>query len=57
MTNKLKEFLFESYNVKKNLEDNPNELDDRLIDAKDLVSARIMCKTKRIDDLIAIRRE
>lgn len=57
MTNKLKEYLFESYKVKKNLEDNPNELDDRLIEAKDLVSARIMRKTKRIDDLIAIQRE
>jgi hypothetical protein len=57
MTNKLKEYLFESYKVKKNLEDNPNELDDRLVDAKDLVSARIMRKTKRIDDLIAIQRE
>jgi hypothetical protein len=54
MTNKLKEYLFESYKVKKNLEDNPNELDDRQIEAKDLVSARIMRKTKRIDDLIAI---
>jgi hypothetical protein len=44
MTNKLKEFLFESYNVKKNLEENPNELDDRLIDAKDLVSEELCAK-------------
>ena len=54
LTNKQKEYLFESYKIKKALEDNPDDINDRFIDAKDLVSARILRKTKRIDDLIAI---
>ena len=47
-------FLFESYKVNKNIEDNPDEITERLVNVKDLVSARLTKKTKRIDDLIAI---
>jgi hypothetical protein len=54
---KMKECLFESFKVKKNIEDNPEDLNERLVNARDLISARLMKKTKRIDDLIAIQRE
>jgi hypothetical protein len=54
---KLKEYLFESFKVKRNMEDNPEELNDRLINARDIISTRLMKKSKKIDDLIAIQRE
>ena len=46
--------LFESYKVHKNIEENPEEMELRLVNVKDLVSTRLSRKTKRIDDLIAI---
>ena len=51
------QFIFESFKVNRNLEDNPDELSDRSVNVKDLVSARLTKKTKRIDDLIAIEQE
>lgn len=36
------------------MEDNPEEVSERLVNVKDLVSTRLTKKTKRIDDLIAI---
>jgi hypothetical protein len=36
------------------MEDNPDDINQRLINAKDLISTRLQRKTKRIDDLIAI---
>ena len=51
---RLKEYIFESYKVYKNMEDNPDDINQRLINAKDLISTRLQRKTKRIDDLIAI---
>ena len=46
--------IFETFKVQKNIEDNPEELGERLVNVKDLVSTRLTRKTKRIDDLIAI---
>ena len=46
--------IFETFKVQKNIEDNPEELSERLVNVKDLVSTRLTRKTKRIDDLIAI---
>ena len=57
LTLKLKEYLFESYKVKRNTEDNPEDLNERLVNGKDIISTRLMKKNKRIDDLIAIQRE
>ena len=47
--------IFETFKVNRNLEDNPSELSERLVNVKDLVSTRLVRKTKRIDDLIAIQ--
>ena len=47
--------IFETFKVNKNPEDNPSEMSDRLVNVKDLVSTRLVRKTKRIDDLIAIQ--
>ena len=48
------QFIFETYKVNRNVEDNPDELGERVVNVKDLVSARLTRKTKRINDLIAI---
>ena len=53
----MKDFLFETYKVKRNIEDNPDDINDRLINTKDIISTRLMKKSKKIDDLIAIQRE
>ena len=50
----MKDFLFETYKVKRNIEDNPDDINDRLINTKDIISTRLMKKSKKIDDLIAI---
>ena len=47
-------FIFETFKVHKNMEDNPEEMSERVVNVKDLVSTRLTRKTKRIDDLIAI---
>ena len=47
--------IFETFKVNRNLEDNPDELGERIVNVKDLVSARLTRKTKRINDLIAIQ--
>ena len=57
LTAKLKEYLFESYKAKRNTEDNPDDINERFINAKDIISTRLMKKNKKIDDLIAIQRE
>ena len=48
------QFIFETYKVNRNVEDNPDELGERVVNVKDLVSTRLTRKTKRINDLIAI---
>lgn len=48
------ENIFETYKVNKNIEDNPEEIEGRLVNVKDLVSTRLTRKIKRVDDLIAI---
>ena len=50
-------FIFESYKVQRNLEDNPRALGDRIVSVKDLVSTRIKRKNKRINDVLAIHQE
>ena len=51
------QFIFETFKVHRNIEDNPEEMTERLVNVKDLVSTRLARKTKRIDDLIAIQQE
>ena len=50
-------FIFETFKVHKNIEENPEELGDRLVNVKDLVSTRLSRKSKRVDDLIAIQQQ
>ena len=57
LTLKMKEYIFESFKVKKGMEDNPEDINDRLVNARDIISTRLMKKNKKIDDLIAIQRE
>ena len=38
----------------KSIEDNPENLDDRLVNVRDLVSSKLTRKTRRIDDMIAL---
>ena len=47
--------IYETYKVHRNAEDNPEEVEDRLVNVKDLVSTRLTRKMKRVDDLIAIQ--
>jgi len=49
------QFIFETFKVNKNVEDNPDDLGERIVNVKDLVSARLTRKAKRIDDLIAVQ--
>ena len=46
--------LLDMHKVNKNIEDNPEEIEGRLVNVKDLVSTRLTRKIKRVDDLIAI---
>ena len=50
-------FIFETYKVHHNMEDNPEKLGERVVRMKDLVSARIKRKNKRINDVLAIHQE
>jgi len=50
-------YIFETFKVNKNFEDNPEDMSARLVNVKDLVSTRLTKKSKRIDDLIAIEQE
>lgn len=47
-------FIFETYKVNHNMEDNPSQLGERVVSMKDLVSTRIKRKNKRINDVLAI---
>lgn len=49
--------IFETFKAKKNIEDNPDDLGERVVNVKDLVSTRLKKKAKRINDLIAIQQE
>ena len=49
--------VFETYKVFRNLEDNPEELSERLVDVKSLVTNRLTKRAKRVDDLIAIEKD
>ena len=49
--------IFETFKAKKNIEDNPDDLCERVVNVKDLVSTRLKKKAKRINDLIAIQQE
>lgn len=49
--------IFETFKVHRNIEDNPDELSERHVNVKDLVSARLTRKTKRINDLIALQKD
>ena len=48
------QFIFETFKVSKNPEDNPEHLSERIVKVKDLVTARLTKRAKRVDDLIAI---
>ncbi len=49
---KEKEAIFESFKVKQSIEDNPDNIDERLVSLHALVNARKTAKLKRIDQLI-----
>ena len=49
--------IFETFKANRNIEDNPDELGERVVNVKDLVSTRLKKKAKRINDLIAIQQE
>ena len=51
------QFIYETFKVHKNPEDNPEELSERVVKVKDLVSARLSKRAKRVDDLIAIEQD
>lgn len=55
LTKVQKQFIFETFKVHKNVEDNPEELDQRKVNMKELVSSRLSRKNRRIDDLIALQ--
>lgn len=57
LDDRMKEFLFESFKAHRNVEDNPDDVNDRLVNIRDLVSSRLTQKNRKIDDLIAIQRE
>jgi hypothetical protein len=46
---KEKEAVFESFKVKTNIEDNPDNIDERLVSLHALVNARKQTRLKRID--------
>ena len=49
-----KQYLYESFKVNKNPEENPDDINECIVSVRDLVSTRLQRKNKRIDDLIAI---
>ena len=49
--------IFETFKAHRNIEDNPDDLGQRVVNVKDLVSTRLKRKAKRINDLIAIQQE
>lgn len=46
------EALWETFKVKKNLEDNPDSLDDRLVNVKEMVSSKLTRQNRRINEII-----
>lgn len=48
------EAIWETYKVKKNLEDNPENMEDRLINVKELVSTKLSRQSRRINELIEV---
>ena len=50
-------FLFEAFKVNKNMEDNPEELGERLVNVRNLVTSRLGLQNRRVDDLIAMHQE
>ena len=57
LTKQQRLYIFESFKVHRNAEDNPDELGECLVSVRELVSTRIRRKNKRIDDVIAIHKE
>ena len=53
MSQREKEALWESFKVKQNIEDNPDNLDDRLVNLHALLNARRTSRLKKIDQLIS----
>ncbi len=51
---KEKEALFETFKVKQNIEDNPDNIDERLVSLHALANARKQSRLKRIDQLISL---
>jgi len=57
VTPQQQEALWETFKVKKNLEDNPEDMGDRLINVKELVSSKLTRHTRRINELIQVQLE
>ena len=52
-----KVFIHETYKTKKSIDDTVQNIDDKLVNVKDLVSSKLTRKNRRIDDLIALQQE
>ena len=51
------EAIWETFKVKKNLEDNPEEVGERLVNVKSLVSSGLTRKARRVDELITMQKD
>jgi hypothetical protein len=51
------EAIWETFKIKKNLEENPEEVGERLVTCKALVSSGLTRKARRVDELINMQKE
>jgi hypothetical protein len=51
------EAIWETFKVKKNLEENPEDVAERLVTCKALVSSGLTRKARRVDELISMQKE
>jgi hypothetical protein len=51
------EAIWETFKIKKNLEENPEEIGERLVTVKALVSSGLTRKARRVDELINMQKE
>jgi Na+/phosphate symporter len=57
LTTKEKESIWETFKVKDNIEDNPDSIDDRVINLQALVNARKSGRMKKINEIIQMEEE
>lgn len=51
------EAIWETFKVKKNIEENPEDVAERLVTCKALVSSGLTRKARRVDELISMQKE